>query len=165
MFFWVTLTCAFAGSTAVHKRTMISDEEEIRVFMDRRLRTTAPLLKQRAALLSSLAAKQFVTITLFFAVGGTRLSSTHCPKHAALPPDICAVGESCAIALRTRRSTFHLATLASFVNATDQPDSLVGFFSGVLVLPGGGLFVNSFGVADFSPVDDVAGASFLAASL
>jgi hypothetical protein len=28
---------------------MISDEEEIRVFMDRRLRTTAPLLKQRAA--------------------------------------------------------------------------------------------------------------------
>jgi hypothetical protein len=30
------LTCAFAGSTAVHKRATMSDEEEIRVFIDPR---------------------------------------------------------------------------------------------------------------------------------
>src|SRR4029453_6274441 len=110
-----------------------------------------------------------------FAVGGTRCPLARRSNAKAAQPVaqnmrrwrmiFAPSANDCAIALRTRRSTFHLATLASFVSATDQPASLGGFFSGVLVLPGGGPFVDSFGVEDFSPPDEVAGASFLAASL
>ena len=60
------MTCALAGKIAVHKRVMMSDEKEIRVFIDRRWKNGS-LLEQRAVVLSSVAAKKFVAIRLSFA--------------------------------------------------------------------------------------------------
>src|SRR6266487_362951 len=34
LFFWVTLTCAFPERTALHRRATMSDEKEIRVFIN-----------------------------------------------------------------------------------------------------------------------------------
>jgi hypothetical protein len=77
----------------------------------------------------------------------------------------CSPGRACArgalpVTLNNIRAPRHSETATG-----QEPASLVGFFSAVLVWEGDEPFEDSLGVADFSPPDDVAGDSFLAASL